>query len=139
MQQDVSADEGLPRLQGQDAPSFTLVDLDGKKVSLSQYRGKAVLINFWATWCAPCKIEMPWFVALHKQYAPDGFEILGVSEDDPSVTRAQLVKFGQEQSARLTIIGRDGKVVAETAGLISRSEVEANIKKALAAGGKRAN
>lgn len=161
VQQDVSADEGLPRLQGHDAPGFTLVDLQGKKISLSQYRGKAVLINFWATWCAPCKIEMPWFVALHKQYAPDGFEILGVSEDDSSVTRAQLIKFGQEQKIDYPLlrgtdavsrkyggveflptsfyVGRNGKVVAESAGLISKNEVEANIKKALATGAKRTN
>ncbi|MDE3187469.1 MAG: TlpA family protein disulfide reductase, partial [Acidobacteriota bacterium] len=52
------------------APAFTLEDLSGKKVSLSSYKGKAVLINFWATWCAPCKIETPWLVELRNQYAP---------------------------------------------------------------------
>ena len=55
-------------LTGQPAPEFTLQSLDGKTVRLADFRGKAVLLNFWATWCEPCKIEMPWFVELQKQY-----------------------------------------------------------------------
>ena len=158
VQQDVSADEGLPDLRGKRAPDFSLKTVDGKKISLSDYKGKAVLINFWATWCAPCKIEMPWLVALRTQYAGQGFEILGVSEDDADTPRAKLVKFGQEQGLTYPLlvgddaisrkyggveflptsyfVGRDGKIVAETAGLVSKSEVEASIKKALAAGAK---
>jgi peroxiredoxin len=157
VQQDVAADEGLPDLRGKRAPEFNLRSVDGKKVSLSDYKGKAVLINFWATWCAPCKIEMPWLVALRSQYAPQGFEILGVNEDDAGTPRAKLAKFGQEQGLNYPLlvgddamsrkyggveflptsyfVGRDGKIVAETAGLVSKSEVEASIKKALAAGG----
>jgi peroxiredoxin len=157
VQQDVSADEGLPDLRGKRAPEFNLRTVDGKKVSLSDYKGKAVLINFWATWCAPCKIEMPWLVALRSQYAPQGFEILGVNEDDAGTPRAKLAKFGQEQGLNYPLlvgddsmsrkyggveflptsyfVGRDGKIVAETAGLVSKSEVEASIKKALATGG----
>ena len=157
VQQDVADDEGLPDLRGKRAPEFNLRSVDGKKVSLSDYKGKAVLINFWATWCAPCKIEMPWLVALRSQYAPQGFEILGVNEDDAGTPRAKLAKFGQEQGLNYPLlvgddamsrkyggveflptsyfVGRDGKIVAETAGLVSKSEVEASIKKALAAGG----
>jgi thiol-disulfide isomerase/thioredoxin len=70
------------RHSGKAAPAFALEDLSGKKVSLSSYKGKAVLVNFWATWCAPCKIETPWLVELRNQYAAQGFEILGVSADD---------------------------------------------------------
>jgi peroxiredoxin len=158
VQQDVAADEGLPDLRGKRAPDFTLRTLEGKKLSLSDYKGKAVLINFWATWCAPCKIEMPWLIALRSQYAPQGFEILGVSEDDADTPRAKLAKFGQEEGLNYPLlmgddaisrkyggveflptsyfVGRDGKIVAETAGLVSKDEVEASIKKALAAGGK---
>ena len=154
VQQDVAEDEGLPNLRGKKAPDFTLRNAEGKKVSLSDYKGKAVLINFWATWCAPCKIEMPWFIALQKQYANQGFEILGISEDDANVTRAQILKFGQQQGINYPLlmgddavahayggveflptsyfVGRDGKVVAEGAGLDSKANVEANIKKALA-------
>jgi peroxiredoxin len=158
VQQDVAADEGLPNLRGKKAPAFTLRSVEGKKVSLADYKGKAVLINFWATWCAPCKIEMPWLVSLRNQYAPQGFEILGVSEDDADTPRAKLAKFGQEQGLTYPLlvgddsvsrkyggveflptsyfVGRDGKVVAETAGLVSKDEVEASIKKALATGGQ---
>jgi peroxiredoxin len=158
VQQDVAADEGLPDLRGKRAPDFSLRSVEGKKVSLSDYRGKAVLINFWATWCAPCKIEMPWLVELRKQYASQGFEILGVSEDDADTPRTKLAKFGLEQGLNYPLlvgddavsrkyggveflptsyfVGRDGKIVAETAGLVSKDEVEASIKKALAAGGQ---
>jgi peroxiredoxin len=158
VQQDVAADEGLPDLRGKRAPEFSLRTVEGKKLSLSDYKGKAVLINFWATWCAPCKIEMPWLVALRTKYAPQGFEILGVSEDDADTPRSKLAKFGQEEGLNYPLlvgddavsrkyggveflptsyfVGRDGKIVAETAGLVSKDEVEASIKKALAAGGK---
>jgi peroxiredoxin len=158
VQQDVSADEGLPDLRGKRAPDFSLRTVEGKKVSLSDYKGKAVLINFWATWCAPCKIEMPWLVSLRNQYAGQGFEILGVNADDAGTPRTKLAKFGQEQGLNYPLlvgddamsrkyggveflptsyfVGRDGKIVAETAGLVSKSDVEASIKKALAAGGK---
>jgi len=65
------------------APDFTLRDLAGRPVSLADYRGKAVLINFWATWCAPCQVEMPWFIALQQKYASQGFTVLGIDKDYP--------------------------------------------------------
>ena len=68
-------------LMGKPAPAFTLNDLGGKKVSLSSYRGKAVMINFWATWCGPCKVETPWLVELRQKYATQGFEVLGVDTE----------------------------------------------------------
>ncbi len=155
VQQDVASDEGLPNLRGKKAPPFTLKTQDGRKVSLADYKGKAVLVNFWATWCVPCKLEMPWFVDLEKQYASQGFEILGVNEDDEK-DHGQIDKFAKKIGVNYPIllgndaiskayggievlptsfyVGRDGKVVEEAAGLISRDEIEANIKKALAAG-----
>jgi peroxiredoxin len=63
------------------APHFTLQDIEGKKVRLKDFRGKVVLLNFFATWCAPCRQEMPSFVKLYKKYNPQGFEILGVGLD----------------------------------------------------------
>jgi thiol-disulfide isomerase/thioredoxin len=93
-------------LQGKPAPAFALENLDGKKVSLASYRGKAVLVNFWATWCGPCKIETPWLVQLRDKYAAQGFEILGIDAegDDlkPSDTagwaknKAEVAQFIQE-------------------------------------------
>ena len=154
VQQDVES-EGLPNLRGKKAPAFTLKTQDGRKVSLADYKGKAVLVNFWATWCVPCKLEMPWFVDLRKQYAAQGFEILGVNEDEAK-DHGQIGKFTRKIGVNYPIllgsdataksyggvdvlptsfyVGRDGKVVEEAAGLISRDEIEANIKKALATG-----
>lgn len=145
--------EEVPSLRGKAAPSFALVDLsDGKKVALSDYKGRAVVVNFWATWCAPCKLEMPWFEEFHKQYASQGFEILGIAEDDAG--KDEIAKAVKKIGVTYPILLTDGKVApayggvdylpmtfyvdrtgivsAETAGLASKNEVEANIKKILA-------
>ena len=81
-------------VKGVQAPNFSLLTLDGQKVKLSDYRGKAVLLNFWATWCPPCKVEMPWFVDLQKQYGKDGLVILGVAMDDSEP--ATIAKFASD-------------------------------------------
>jgi peroxiredoxin len=153
--QDVDSDEGLPTLRGKKAPAFTLKNTDGKRVSLADYKGKAVLINFWATWCAPCKIEMPWFIDLQKQYEAQGFTVIGISEDDKK-DHPEVAKFKDKIGVNYPIllgddavgkayggleflpttyyVGRNGKIVEETAGLASKDVIEAHIKKALAAG-----
>jgi peroxiredoxin len=64
------------------APDFTLTDANGQAVKLSEYRGKVVLLNFWATWCGPCQIEIPWFIEFEQQFKSKGFEVLGVSMDE---------------------------------------------------------
>lgn len=152
---DSPAAQGLPDLRGKQAPAFTLKNVDGKTVSLADYKGKAVLINFWATWCAPCKLEMPWLIDLQKKYASQGFTVLGISEDDPEDTPVKSVaEFATKMNVNYPVligddamskayggidylptsyyIGRDGKVIAEIGGLISSSEIEANIQKILA-------
>jgi cytochrome c biogenesis protein CcmG/thiol:disulfide interchange protein DsbE len=138
-------------LQGQPAPDFTLASLEGNNLKLSDYHGKAVLLNFWATWCEPCKIEMPWFIELQKKYGAQGLQILGVAMDDASPK--DIAEFAKKMGVNYPImigkeavgdqygglpylpstfyIGRDGKVVDRVFGLVSRSEIESNIQKAL--------
>ncbi len=64
------------------APDFTLKDASGASVKLSDYKGKVVLLDFWATWCGPCKIEIPWFMEFEQQYKDRGFAVVGVSMDE---------------------------------------------------------
>src|SRR5215469_11029557 len=136
---------------GKTAPDFTLQTLDGKNVTLSSLRGKGVLLNFWATWCGPCKIEMPWFVELQKEYGSQGLQIVGVAMDDSSTQDIQNfvkemgvnypVLIGKEAVGQAYggvdvlpttfFIDRDGKIVAREFGLQSRSLFVDNIKKAL--------
>jgi cytochrome c biogenesis protein CcmG/thiol:disulfide interchange protein DsbE len=157
------APEYVSPLIGKMAPAFELEDLSGKKVSLASYTGKAVLVNFWATWCAPCKIETPWLVELRDQYAAQGFEILGVSTEGDGVgkddkaawdkDKAEISKSvqrmhmqypvlidgdsisqqygGLDQLPTSFFLDRNGTVVATQLGLTSKSDIEANIKKAL--------
>ena len=66
------------------APKFSRPDLHDTRIDLAQYRGKVVLLNFWATWCAPCRIEMPRFGQWQRQYGPEGLQVLGISMDDSS-------------------------------------------------------
>ena len=139
------------KLQGQAAPDFTLMTPDGRTMKLSDFHGKAVLLNFWATWCEPCKVEMPWFVDLQKKYGPQGFQVVGVAMDDASPNA--IASFAQKMGVNYPIlvgkeevgalyggldylpstfyINRDGKVIDHVFGLVSRSEIEANIEKAL--------
>jgi peroxiredoxin len=143
---------GIGALRGAPAPDFTLKTLDGKTLTLSDLRGKAVLINFWATWCAPCKIETPWIVDLQKQYEAQGLQVLAVSMDDESSTE-DVKKFAQEMKMTYPIlrgteevgdeyggveflptiffVGRDGKVTGRILGLRGRQDIEDNVKKAL--------
>jgi peroxiredoxin len=141
-----------PQTKGDTAPDFTLQTLDGKTMRLSDLRGQAVLLNFWATWCAPCKIEMPWFVELQKQYGSQGFQIVGVAMDDASPK--EIAGFAKEMGVNYPVllgkesvgdayggvqflpenfyIDRNGKLVARAFGLKSRSEIEDEIKTIIA-------
>lgn len=149
-----------PAAQGPDkgtaAPDFDLKVLDGggKTMKLSSLRGKAVIVDFWATYCGPCKIEMPWFVELQKKYGPDGLQIVGVAVDDAGekaisdFTHKMGINYpiliGTEKVADLYggldglpttfFLDRSGKVVDRQLGLISESVIVDNIKKSLAQG-----
>src|ERR1700723_3211292 len=153
----VPDDVGTPHMLGKVAPGFTLETLDGKKVSLSDFKGRPVLVNFWATWCAPCKIEMPWFEEFNKQYAAQGFVILGLADDVDAgkdaiakvahrtgVTYPILLTDGKVQKAYAPegmdylpmsfYVDRNGVIAEETAGLGGKDEIEAHIKKIVASG-----
>ena len=142
------------QLMGNLAPDFELQGLDGKSMKLSDLRGKAGLLNFWATYCEPCKIEIPWFVELQKEYGPQGFQIVGVAMDDASTE--DIAKFAKEMGVNYPILlgkesvgqsyggvsvlpisfflDRDGKLIAREFGLQSRSVFVDHIKKALSQG-----
>ena len=99
----VAADDGTLQykspLMDKPAPAFTLQNLKGQKVSLADYKGKALLINFWATWCGPCKLETPWLVELRNQYASKGFEVLGISAEGDEVTPSDKAGWAKDKEA----------------------------------------
>jgi thiol-disulfide isomerase/thioredoxin len=133
------------------APDFTLDSLDGKSMRLSDLRGKAVLLNFWATWCGPCKIETPWLVELQNQYGSQGLQVVGVEMGDDG--KDEITKFMKDMGVNYPMligkeavgdayggvpalpetffIGRDGKIVDKIIGLKGKAEIEDSIKKAL--------
>ena len=124
------------------APEFTLQDGNGQTVRLSDYKGKVVLLDFWATWCGPCKIEIPWFMEFEQQFKDRGFAVLGVSMDDdgwkvvnPYVKNMKInyrVLLGNDQVGALYggldslpttfLIDRQGKIVARHIGIDSGKE-----------------
>ena len=129
------------------APDFTLPQLGGEKLSLSSYRGKVVLLDFWATWCNPCREETPHFVELQHRYGDRGLQIIGVSMDDgPEPVRAFYEQFrvnypvvmGTAKTGELYggvlglpiafLIGRDGRIYAKHLGATDAAVFEKEIK-----------
>jgi len=78
-------------LEGRPAPVFTLLDANGHAVSLATYRGRPIIVNFWASWCAPCKAEFPLFVAARQRYAAQGLEIIGIVYNDSAASAAAFM------------------------------------------------
>ena len=85
---------------------FSFKDIAGKKVSLSQFRGKVIILDFWATWCIPCKEEIPGFIELQKKYGDRGLQIVGVSVDD---TMNQAKKYATEIKMNYPVLLAEGK------------------------------
>ena len=124
------------------APNFSLKDVNGDKVQLSDYKGKVVLLDFWATWCGPCKVEIPWFMEFEQQYKNKGFAVLGVSMDDDgwSVVKPYIQqlkvnyrimlgndevgeKYGGVDSLPTTfLIDRQGRIASQHVGLAGGKE-----------------
>ncbi|PYU15435.1 MAG: alkyl hydroperoxide reductase [Acidobacteria bacterium] len=134
-------------------PEVTFKDLDGKEVPLSQYKGKVVLVNFWATWCEPCQVEIPWLIEMQQKYSSKGFTILGVDVDDEGNNEVSAYtakerfnvngeklpmnypilrgndavadKFGGLLGYPTSfLISRDGKIVKKVQGLVDYDEIK---------------
>jgi thiol-disulfide isomerase/thioredoxin len=129
------------------APDFSLSELNGQKLNLSDYRGKVVLLDFWATWCEPCREEIPHFVELQNKYLNQGFHIVGVSMDDgPEPVRDFYQRFkmnypvvmGSAKTGELYggvlglpiafLIGRDGHIYSKYIGATDISSLDREIK-----------
>ena len=143
--------EAAGKEEARPAPDFTLEDASGKKVTLSELKGQVVLLNFWATWCGPCKIEMPWFVDFQRKYKDRGFSVVAVSLDEEGwdvvrpytdemqfnfpvvVGNEELVeKFGEMYALPTTlVINKKGEIVATHTGLVDRSVYEEEIESLL--------
>jgi len=135
------------------APDFTLNDAKGGRLRLADYKGKVVLLNFWATWCGPCKVEIPWFIEFQKTYRAQGFTVLGISMDEdgwkvinPYVAAEQInypivlgnekvnVAYGGIEALPTTfVIGKDGNVAYLHQGLVSKGDYQKEILQLLKA------
>lgn len=133
------------------APDFALKDADGKVVKLSDYKGKVVLLNFWATWCGPCKIEIPWFIEFEQNTRDKGFAVLGVAMDEdgweavkPYVAAHKVnyrmvvgddmtaQKYGGVESLPTSfLIDREGRIAATHVGLVSKKVYQDDIAQLL--------
>ena len=145
---------------GKPAPEVTFKDLDGKDGTLNQYKGKVVLVNFWATWCDPCYVEIPWLIEMQQKYASKGFTVLGISMDEegkaavaPFLAKERFNVNGQKLPMNYPIvigndevadkfggllgyptsflISKDGKIVKKVQGLISYEELTKAIESQL--------
>lgn len=138
-------------LKGKAAPEFQLMSLSGKNMRLADFKGKVILLDFWATWCAPCREEIPDLVQLQKQYADKGFTVLGVALDEEGATAVKPVAqkldvnypvligntnvaaaYGGIQALPTAyLIGRDGRILKTFVGARDKSHWERVIQSAL--------
>lgn len=140
---------------GERAPEFKLRSLDGRSVRLSNLRGKPLLLNFWATWCAPCRVETPWLVQLDTTYRAQGIQIIGVAmgsntEEVAAFARERGVQYqvllgtsamadeygGVRFMPQSFFMDRDGKITKTTTGLTDKRDIEDGIKALLAVNSK---
>jgi thiol-disulfide isomerase/thioredoxin len=135
------------------APDFSVTDIFGQKLSLADYRGKVVLLDFWATWCGPCRVEIPGFIQLQREYGPQGFQVIGISmDDDVQPVREFYKQFGMNYRVAMGgdtkiselyggiiglpttfLIGRDGRIYDKVPGAVDTERFATEIKTLLAA------
>jgi thiol-disulfide isomerase/thioredoxin len=129
--------------------NFIVKNIDGKEVRLSQYQGKVVLVNFWATWCKPCRVEIPTLSALYRDYKDQGFVVLGISVDSEvaavkpfarvmKMNYPVLIGAGHEELGDAfgpfmgfptsVLVKRDGAVCVRQVGMVSRAKLEQQIE-----------
>src|SRR5216684_7453038 len=155
-----SSTVSVESVAGTPAPDVIFKDLDGKDVPLSSFKGKVVLINFWATWCEPCYIEIPWLIEMQQKYGDKGFTVLGVAMDEegksevaPFVAKERFNVNGQKLPMSYPVllgndamadkfggllgyptsilISRDGKQIKRITGLISYEEISKAVESQL--------
>ncbi|MFN7925990.1 MAG: redoxin domain-containing protein [Bryobacteraceae bacterium] len=149
-----------PEKDRKKAPEFSLKDPNGQSVKLADYKGKVVLLNFWATWCGPCRLEIPWFAEFEQKYKDKGFAVLGVAMDDegwevvkPYLEKMKMnyrVLLGNDTVATLYggvdslptsfMIDREGRIAAIHIGLVSKGDYQNDLNTLLGlpkADGKR--
>lgn len=140
-----------PGAERKSAPEFALKDVDGRTVSLAEYKGKVVLLNFWATWCGPCKVEIPWFIEFEQKYKDRGFAVLGVAMDEegwdavkPYLAQSKVnyrVILGNDRVASdyggveslptSFVLDKEGRITSTHVGLVSKSDYEDEITQLL--------
>jgi len=147
-----SPDSAATDAAGKPAPDFAVKDLDGKDITLADYKGKVVLVNFWATWCDPCRVEIPGLIDMQNKYGSKGFTVLGIAMDDegksvvaPFLAKERFDVDGQKLPMNYPIvigndnvadkfgglfgyptsvlISPDGKIVKRVTGIISEDEI----------------
>jgi cytochrome c biogenesis protein CcmG/thiol:disulfide interchange protein DsbE len=152
-----SSDQAAAKADVKPAPEVTFKDLDGKDAALSQYKGKVVLVNFWATWCDPCFVEIPWLIEMQQKYEAKGFTVLGIAMDEegksavaPFLAKERFNVNGQKLPMNYPIVigndevadkfggllgyptsflvSKDGKIVKKVQGLISYEELSKAIE-----------
>jgi thiol-disulfide isomerase/thioredoxin len=144
-------------LKGKRAPAFTLADLSGKKVSLSDFKGHPLVVNFWGTYCGPCKFEMPWLEEFSHKYADSGLKVVGITYDaevgvptiskdvrELGVTYPILLSNAKAEDDYLKntealpmsfYVDKTGKIIEVTAGTGSKDQLEAMVKETVNAVG----
>jgi cytochrome c biogenesis protein CcmG/thiol:disulfide interchange protein DsbE len=129
------------------APDFALADSKGASIKLSAYKGKVVLLDFWATWCGGCKVEIPWYMEFQGRYRDDGLSVIGVSMDEDGwksvkpflaknpmnysvvVGDPDLAKlYGVDSMPMTLLIDRDGKIAASHVGMVDKDGFEREIQ-----------